>query len=382
MSARFGLESYLMLPFSTVFLYYCLKAIEKQTVKSYILCGVFGGVLLYTYALSYIVLPLFLLLLFIYLVYLKRIKIKQGVAFVLPLAMLATPLILVQMVNRFQLKEFKIGIFTITKLLLYRSEEIAISNVISNMKTLIKCILAYDWLPYNSAKQFGNLHWISIPFIMIGVLVALYETVLSIKNKSFHPTVLIVFWATAEFVMGCLLGGNGPNTNKLNGIFFCMLYFLIQGILYIIQKASKWKKQVVIALTLLYVFFGIYFMKYYFIEYKEATYPQHLFATRFNSVLEYLSSLDTSIKERTTYIGNMKCAYIYFLGSTLTSPYDFDIQNNGTDSYENYIFKLPETIDENSNYIVRKTEGEFMKQLEELGFLKVTFDEYTLYYMQ
>jgi 4-amino-4-deoxy-L-arabinose transferase-like glycosyltransferase len=382
MSSRFGLESYLMLPFSTVFLYYCIKAMEENSIKNYVVCGIFGGVLLYTYALSYIVLPLFLILLLIYMIILKKIYIKQSVAFVIPLAILATPLILVQIVNRFQLQEFKLGIFTITKLPLYRSEEIAVSNILPNMLTLVKCILAYDWLPYNSAKQFGNLHWISIPFIIMGVFIALSETVQAFKKKAFDPTVLFVIWAMTEFGMGCLLGGNGPNTNKINGIFFCMLYFLIQGILYAVQKAGKWKKQAVVLLSVVYLFSGVSFMKYYFFDYKEATYPQHLFANEFDSALEYLNSLDETIHNRTTYIGNMKCTYIYFLGSTLTSPYGFDIQKNGVRSYKNYIFKLPDTIDENSNYIVRKTESDFMKQLEERGFQKVNFDEYTLYYMK
>ncbi len=380
MSARFGLESYLMLPFSTVFLFLCVRAIEQSSIKNFLLCGIFGGLLLYTYALSYIVLPLFLVLLLAYLIYLRKIQFKHGVAFMVPLGLMAMPLILVQMINRFDLAEFKIGIFTITKLLLYRSEEIAVTNISVNFKTLVKCILGYDWLPYNSTKMYGNVHWISIPFILIGAIIVAIETVQSVKKKTFNPSVLILFWAIAEFVMGCLLGGNGPNTNKINGIFFCVLYFLIQGILYVFQKAGKWRKQFLIILSVSYLFFTMGFMKYYFFDYKEDSYPQHLFATQFDEVLEYVDSLGTNISTRTTYIGNMKCAYIYFLGSTLISPYDFNIMENGTESYKNYIFELPDSIDENSNYIVRRTEGDFMKSLEGLGFEKVDFEEYYLYY--
>lgn len=381
-SARFGLESYLMLPFSTVFLLLCVSAIETPSVKGYLLCGISGGILLYTYALSYIVLPIFLLFLIIYLIYLKKISGKNTIIFLISLGFLAMPLILVQIVNRFGLGEFKMGIFTITKLLSYRSDEISLFNFWHNLPILIKCILGYDWLPYNGFKTYGNVYWISIPFILIGLWKTTKESFQSMTEKKFDPSVLILFWALAEFIMGGMLGGNGPNTNKINGIFFCVLYFLLQGMIWAYQVIGKWRIQGIALITVIYLIFSFSFLKYYFLEYKEDVYPQHLFAGTYEEAIDYLNGLGEGISNRTTYIGNMKQAYIYFLGSTLTSPYEYDIQKTGTKSYKNYIFSLPTEIDLSCNYIVRKSESSFIEKMDMFEFKKIEFGEYYLYYME
>lgn len=59
MAGRFGLDCNLMLGMSTVFLYCFVRAIEGAKIHQYILAGVMGGLVLYTYALSYIALRFF-----------------------------------------------------------------------------------------------------------------------------------------------------------------------------------------------------------------------------------------------------------------------------------------------------------------------------------
>ena len=59
----------------------------------YILAGISVGITLYTYSLSWISLPIFLLVWCIYMLFLKKIKIRQLFLFAFPIAIFAAPLI-------------------------------------------------------------------------------------------------------------------------------------------------------------------------------------------------------------------------------------------------------------------------------------------------
>lgn len=78
LAGRFGLDCNLMLGMSTVFLYFFLKALENGMYKSYLVAGIMGGLVLYTYALTYIILPLFLVMSLLYCVRVKKWNGKNG----------------------------------------------------------------------------------------------------------------------------------------------------------------------------------------------------------------------------------------------------------------------------------------------------------------
>ena len=61
MAARFGLDCNLMLGMSTAFLYAVLRAAKLGRMRDYALAGLSGALTLYTYAVSYIRVALFLL---------------------------------------------------------------------------------------------------------------------------------------------------------------------------------------------------------------------------------------------------------------------------------------------------------------------------------
>ena len=101
MASRFGLESNLMLGASTVFLYCFTCAMESEKYRWYVLAGVVGGITLYTYAISYLALPVFLLLALIYVIWVRRFSFLRWASMAIPMGFLAFPLILEQYVNSF-----------------------------------------------------------------------------------------------------------------------------------------------------------------------------------------------------------------------------------------------------------------------------------------
>ena len=74
MSERWALESYLLLPFSTYFMYFAIRAIKYEKIRDFIITGILMGLTLYTYAVSFIVLPVMLVLTAAYLVYFVLIR--------------------------------------------------------------------------------------------------------------------------------------------------------------------------------------------------------------------------------------------------------------------------------------------------------------------
>ena len=96
---RIGMDCNLMLAVSVIFLYLMARAVRVQRVTAYVAAGIAGGVLLYTYVISYVVLPVFIVLLLVYLLSIRQLRFCHVLALGIPLAVLAAPLIAVQVVR-------------------------------------------------------------------------------------------------------------------------------------------------------------------------------------------------------------------------------------------------------------------------------------------
>jgi len=373
MQSRIGLDCNLMLSVSTIFLYYYLKAIDLQSLKYFFLSGFFAGITLYTYALSYIVLPIFLLLSISYLLYLKRFSVKHLLSFTTPLALLAAPLILVQLINIFNLQQMVIAGITFVKLPEYRGAEFEITNILSNAILSIKSILFFDWIPYNTSHEYLTMYWVSLPFIGIGAWITLSKTFKSIKQKVFSIDAILFLWFISIFLMGCFLGGTGPNSNKLNGIFFALLYFLISGIKWAFSKKYKFKKLLVTTTCSLYVIFFLSFTHSYFTQEDQMIW---FFDHEFSGPLEYLEeNLDEDEKDNVVYINSSE---IYFLASSLISPYDAH-KHSSESGYKQFKFGLPESpsdIDHEASYLILEKNLEYVQDLIDLGFEHTKVDNY------
>ena len=79
MASRWGLDCNLLGPISIIAICLLFRA-EKW--YDYIFAGIGLGLVLYTYAISYIIMPVFLVLIVLYMLYTKRISIKNTIIFV------------------------------------------------------------------------------------------------------------------------------------------------------------------------------------------------------------------------------------------------------------------------------------------------------------
>lgn len=371
MMQRFGLESHLMLMGGMISVYYSAKALQTGKAGHYLLAGLAFGITLYSYALSYIVIPVCLVLLLVYAIRIGKIDWKGVFAFVVPLAVLALPLIGVQLINYFDLPQVTIGPFTLPKLYEYRTNELSRSSFWGNLWNILKNTLCHDDLAYNTLKKYGAMYYISIPFILVGVCVGVKNTIASFKEKQFDTAAPMLFWLVAEFVMGGFLTGNSdPNTTRLNGIYVSWAYFLVTGLLFCYDFCkAKWQKiSFGAVLCSAYLIGFLSFATYYFGPYNADVFPlKWLFFESYDEVVELLDSYEDEEWTRRPTCYNWP--YVYYLLANEVDPHELgDLYVDYVQYKNDHINCFPNPISLDDNYVVYKTDTSSIELLERMSY--------------
>lgn len=373
MAARFGLDCNLMLGMSTCFLYAYLRAAETKKTSRYVLAGVAGGLTLYTYALSYAVLPVFLLLSIVCLLVLRRISFKQILAMGAVLLAFAWPLMLVQYVNMFDKPAIQLGPVTITKLTLYRTSEFDFTNLWWGLKRTLHSTLMFDPLPYNTNSTFWTLYPISIPFVLLGAAVSLVRAAREWKAKRFGGATIVVLWGAVMVMLGCVLGNGGANANRLNAIFFVLALCALTGVYFCIDLLrGRWKRVAAAVVCATYaVYFG-FFAHWYFTQRELVSF----FSNPYYEAVAYIEGSE-DFDEKTVVFNQPPC---YYMLASKVSPWTYNLpetdndSNTGVQTYDRYVFLLnePETFDDANVYVADVSKTDYCERLEAAGFEAVT----------
>ncbi len=398
MAGRFGLESSLMAGMSTVFLYCFMCAMENGHYRWYVLAGITGGLVLYTYAIAYLALPLFLLLSFLYALRVKKFSVSRWLCMAIPLGILAFPLLLEQYINAFDLEEMRLGIFTITKLQGYRISEIGLPGW-KNFTEVLNSIFIGDNLAYNSIPGYPNLYYVTIPLALIGLLHNLLRWGKSLKNRDFFSGVYPLFWFLAMlFVMSCV---TGTNTNKVNGIFFTVVYLAVDGI-YVLWRMGKckhitlrfdresgcetvelhkmgWCRPAAAVCLVLYAAGFLRFGVYYYLGGYSADYPTlPFFDITVSDAVEFLEEHPEYRHER-TYMAQEP---VYFAASHPFSPYDLMLYTDERLLMGYYYCGALTQPEDGCNYIVSDKYADYAQLLRSLGYTEVRYQCYSLFYQK
>ncbi len=366
MSQRFGLESYQLLPFCTIVMYFLVRAIKYGKPRDFILTGIFMGASLYSYALSYIVWPIFLLLAGIYLLYIKKISLKQIILLAVPLGVLAIPLILFQLVNFGILEPFTLGISDYQPLPIAREEDLGFSNILTNLLYFKKLFLGGEPLTYNVLPEFGTVYMFLIPFVIIGLVLCIKDTVTSFKTKTISVQPLFVFfWLAGTIVM---LFIKGLNVNRVNELFLPFVVFIVIAIHRLLARNP-------LTLSWLAVWLGasFFFFMYFYFFMQNAVYgyhPLHTNATPGKAIERcekyYLKDDSTHIYIQFEDIAEAQYQQVFYFAG---QPGDVYSDDNPT--YGNVTGKLPEEIDVNENaiYIIGNQWPHITSYLISQGFI-------------
>ena len=384
MQCRFGLDCNLLVNMLTISMCLLCYSLEYRKTWMFLLTGCFYGMTYYAYALSYIPNTLLLLLISLYLIHKDRQLWSRLLYIWIPAGLIAFPLVLMIIINQFNLPQIQIGMITIPRLPNYRGSEFVfhLPTIFNNVGIVLSSILTNDWIDYNAFDGYYTMYGVSIPFIILGVCDCSRHVIKNIKDKSRSIDYSVFLWAAfvIYFIFGCFLGGDYANINKMNGIFFAQFFLLIWGI----RKgyallAKKYVRLVKILFGLLcitYLLYFISFSRYYFIDYTNDIYPQFLFADTYEDVLEHLQ--ENHLENKQIYTSDN---YIYYLLSTNKNPYEVDMDVDSITYIDNFCFELPSEFVPSAVYIVRETNGGYIEFLKENG-LELQYEEgmYQCYY--
>ena len=190
MHSRWGLDAYLFFPMLIVSCCAFYYSIQNGKTVWYFFSGCLFGLTLYSYAISFVIVPLFLTVLVIYLGFILKISWKKLFAMGIPLFLLAFPLILFMAVNNGMIGEIKNRFFSIPKLQMYMAGDMKIKNILHNLRfgkeNFFYVLFVGDQFIFNSISRFGSMFFISLPIIIYGFIFCL--------NFSLKMTLMILFY--------------------------------------------------------------------------------------------------------------------------------------------------------------------------------------------
>lgn len=379
MSERWGLESYVLLPFCTFTLYFIVKALKYHKIYDFVLAGILMGLSMYTYAVAYIMWPIFLVFAGLYLIYLKQVNIKETLALSIPLAVVAMPVFIYQLVNEGIIPSFSLGFSDFYPLPIPRESDMGFQYIIGNLSFIKELFLGGEPLTYNSFREFGTIYMFLLPLVLIGFIMCICDLFKSLKNKEYNPTSLFIFQLIGGGMFTMIL--RGPNVNRCNELFLPFMLFIFIAV-YRMLKGRSLSICIYGACTGISFLFFMYF--YFYIQfgvygyhpmytsaapYFAVNYAKENYAYDENTKI-YLSYEDTAISPGIQ-------AY-YFWGTP-----DEKWTEEGME-YGNVILGLPEEFDENDNAIYvldDENRSHVTSALVGIGFLcDQQFDGYSIVY--
>lgn len=341
MTSRWALDCYLMLGFFTISIYCLLKAIKKGKGYLYVISGLMFGLTLYTYALSYLIVPIVLLLLLIYLIYLKKLSLKNFILFCIPFFILALPLFIDVLVQQGIIGEIKTRFFSMPKMGAKRTSEISLSNVLINLKSIGNYLICDS--VFNNKSIFGTMYLFSIPLILIGMIIAFVNAFKSIKSRNFNLYMYLIIIFLGDFISLLFVQYGFTILWKGNSLFICLVIFLALGIYFIIEKI---KNAYIIVLVIYLIAFG-YFTYDYFNLYSDRLYDS------FQPMTDYIHALeDADKKDKEIYstdMGNLKWNNLWAGLALKTKPWFY---KENTDHFDKISFYIPDENYDDKIYIV------------------------------
>lgn len=258
MMCRFGLESNLAPNLFLIALLFLVKGVQKNQ-KQLLLAACLLGISLYSYALLWLFLPLFLCLNFIY--YRKYLpERKYLIWFCGILFIFAVPLFLFLAVNMGMLPEVTTSFFSIPKLSGFRGGELSLQNIKAGLGNIFRIIVQKqgDERPLLTNDITGAYYYFTTPLWIVGVtahVCSLWKRRKETQNYDF----VFLSWLIAAFVVSALQ--ERQTMIHMNMMHISIIFYSAYGIRWIDQKIQSCKVE--IACGLFYLFSFVVFLNVY-----------------------------------------------------------------------------------------------------------------------
>lgn len=352
---------------------------EKKNIHLYISMFVFA-ITLYTYGIALYLVPIFLLITAIYLIKNKKITFLKLFLCVTIFIIFALPIILMTLINLFDLPTLRIGKLTIQNfsyvtrrndMIIFSENKIntLFNNIMSLMKTLV---YQNDGLQWNGFPRFGTIYLISMPIIIVGIILMLYKGAYKGIKERYNQfgVILILNWMLIGLIAGVII--NNININRINIIWYALIIINAIGIYEIIRLVSN--KKIVIALFgLIYLINFVGFINYFYKVGTQEISNSFTWSQGLVEAIKYVDNMEENTIILSTNVANIDKKDVFIRYATKVNQkekylkkeeffkyYDDDLNPNINFSTNEKTYNI-EKINDNSIlindiYVIRKSE--------------------------
>lgn len=350
---------------------------------------------LYTYGIALYIVLLFLFFTCIYLLVKKEVTLLQILICILIFGVVATPIILMSIVNMLNLPTIQIGkltiqnfeYFTRTSDMLVFSED-KLQTFQENSKYLWNLLIKQnDKLVWNSFPKYGTIYLISMPFVSCGIIATLIQY-FKCKEKCNSLSIVLIIALLVCLLCGILI--NKININRLNAVWYILLIFNAIGI-YELVNIIKFKKITTFVIIFIYAFSFASFIKYYYKVGCTKISDSYTWSRGLVDAVKYVNgdpNANKIIISQNTYNTDKRDIFIRYATRNeqierIRKEDFFTFHTKGPRAKMNYSTKEKEYVIENINeetkfdeqyYII--TKNEFEKNIQNEDFKYIEFKDY------
>ncbi|MBO4962947.1 MAG: hypothetical protein J6C97_04125, partial [Clostridia bacterium] len=378
MLIRWGLESNLAPGFLLFGLYFFVRGIKRNYL--FIFSALFYGLTLYSYAITWAVVPIIVSLSGIYLLVTKTkfswtfIGISIGL-----LITLAIPLILFVLVNNGTIPEIKTRVISIPKMLVMRDAEIKFKNLFNpeSYQGLLDIIFKQNDGHEHNSTEFGLFYKISTPFMIVGLTVLIVDVIKSVKEKRLELKTFILISLVSSLLGSLML--DGKNVNRVNAIHVNLILLIAIGLnsLFNYFKNTKTLKR---AFIVGYCVLLTFFCSYYFGRYNQDIKDNFRYGAK--EAVEFVNDHEFT---NVNVDGHMYFPTLLFFDKTPTNEYLETVQYSGYPSAFVGVYKFSKYtygIDINGGYdaFILHNSDYWRNTFMDKGYIVVEFGEYAVAY--
>lgn len=245
---------------------FCLLSKGLEKTKYLYISMIFFALCMYSYGVSFYMVPIFLLAACICLIAAKKVAIRQAFFSALIYFGISFPIYGTMLINFMGWKTVRLPFVTMPYFEnSIRSNDILFfsENILSQLEINIRSFLrtAYIQTPdliWNAIDDFGTMYKCSLPLIIIGIGIAIQTAVKGRdERRKTLCRLLVIYWACC-IITGCCI--NSVNVNRINIIYYTHIIFAGMGIYYIVKK---WKLAVGIVIGIFILQGTLFFNRYF-----------------------------------------------------------------------------------------------------------------------
>lgn len=262
MQSRWSLDCNIFPHLFIIGLFFLNKGVRKN-VYLYV-SMFFFAMCMYSYGVSFYIVPFFLMTVCIILNIMKKVTIGRSLMLAVTYFFFSWPIYLTMLINFIGGKTIHFFKLTIP----FFADSIRSGDIIffcehpwqqlkSNLHSLIHVVFVQggDYL-WNALDNFGTIYWCTIPFVLVGLVVCILR--IKTKEKAKYSYVFFLLYWCFALLLGVFIAN--VNVNRINIVFYAQLILAAIGIDYILDK----RKTLFVPVFVIYVYMTILFSKQYF----------------------------------------------------------------------------------------------------------------------